>query len=99
MVRPVETFEGRKPTPMTNIELLQKISEARGLAHRAPFAEWSKDHRGHSAIVHHTSAWADKSNEFFELMAEADRRGLKMPPCDCPEGDHESTAHIKRGED
>lgn len=67
-------------------DLLQKISVARGLAHRAPFAEWSMDHRGHSAIVHHTSAWADRSNEFFSLMNEADRRGLAMPPCDCPPG-------------
>lgn len=74
---------------MTDAELLEKTSRARGLAHRAPFAEWSKDHRGHSAIVHHTRAWADRSKEFFGLMDEVDRRGLKMPPCDCPPADHE----------
>lgn len=31
---------------MTDEELLTKTSAARGLAHRAPFAEWSKDHKG-----------------------------------------------------
>lgn len=74
---------------MNDHELLTKTAAARGLAHRAPFAEWSKDHRGHSAIVHHTRGWADRSNEFFGLMAEVNRRGLKMPPCDCPAGAHD----------
>lgn len=71
---------------MTDEELLQRTSAARGAAHRAEFAEWSMDHKGHSAIVHHTNGWADRSREFFELMDEVERRGLKMPPCDCPDG-------------
>lgn len=74
---------------MTNEELLQKTAAARGLAHRAPFAEWSKDHRGHSSIVNHTDAWAVRSNEFNVFMDEVERRGLKMPPCDCPPGAHD----------
>lgn len=74
---------------MTDEELLAKTSAARGLAHRAPFAEWSKDHRGHSAIVNHTSAWAQCGNDFMSLMDECERRGLKMPPCDCPPGAHD----------
>lgn len=73
---------------MTDAELLERTAQARGLAHRAPFAEWSKDHRGHSAIVHHTRAWTDRSNDFLELMTEVDRRGLSMPACDCPPGSH-----------
>lgn len=73
---------------MTDAELLAATSAARGRAHRAPFAEWSKDHKGHSAIVHHTDAWARHADDFNALMAECDRRGLKMPPCDCPPEDH-----------
>ena len=75
---------------MTNEELIRKTSAARGLAHRAPLAEWSLDHRGHSAIVNHTNAWAVRSREFHELMDECERRGLAMPPCDCPPGAHDS---------
>lgn len=74
---------------MTNEELLLRTSIARGLAHRAPFAEWSKDHRGHSAIVHHTHAWAERGDDFVKLAEECERRGLKMPPCDCPAHFHE----------
>lgn len=75
---------------MNDQELLQRTSAARGHAHRAPFAKWSKDHRGHSAIVRHTSAWSDRSNEFLVLMNEVKRRGLQMPPCDCPLGAHDN---------
>lgn len=64
---------------MTDEELLAKVSAARGAAHRAPFAEWSKDHRGHSSIVNHTSAWATRGNELMALAEEVDRRGLKWP--------------------
>ncbi len=74
---------------MTDQELLQATSAARGDAHRAPFAEWSKDHTGHSAIVHHTRAWAERGHSFVELMSEVRRRGLTMPPCDCPASAHE----------
>lgn len=73
---------------LSDQELLVKTADARGASHRAPFAEWSMDHRGHSAIINHTSAWADRSNEFFDLMAEVDRRGLKIPECNCPAGSH-----------
>ena len=73
---------------MTNEELLRKVSEARGSAHRAPFAEWSMDHRGHSAIIHHSLAWAARSGEFFALCDELERRGLEIPPCDCPPAAH-----------
>jgi hypothetical protein len=74
---------------VTNEELLARTSAARGLAHRAPFAEWSKDHRGHSAIVNHTHAWAERGEDFLTLAAECDRRGLALPPCDCPAGAHD----------
>lgn len=74
---------------MTNEELLAKTSAARGLAHRAPFAEWSKDHRGHSSIYNHTHAWAERGDDFLTLAAECDRRGLALPPCDCPTGAHD----------
>lgn len=74
---------------VTNEQLLQRTAAARGEAHRAPFAEWSKDHRGHSAIVNHTSAWATRSNEFIDLAAECKRRGLPLPDRDCPAGAHD----------
>lgn len=74
---------------MTDQDLILQTSAARGRAHRAPFAEWSKDHEGHSAIVNHTSAWADHGRQWTELAAEVERRGLKQPPCDCPLGTHE----------
>ncbi len=74
---------------MTDEELLAKASAARGAAHRAPFAEWSKDHRGHSAIVNHTSAYADRGAEFLALAEEVAARGLDLPPCDCPPGAHD----------
>lgn len=73
---------------MTDEELLKATSAARGEAHRAPFAEWSKDHTGHSAIVHHTRAWAERGHTFVELMGECRRRGLEIPPCDCLPGNH-----------
>ena len=43
----------------------------RKIAHDAPFAEWSKDHRGHSAIVNHTNAWARAGEDW---MAACNRR-------------------------
>lgn len=73
---------------MTDTELLQATAQARGAAHRAPFAEWSKDHEGHSAIVNHTNGWAERASEFAALMVEIKRRGLATPPCDCPSGSH-----------
>lgn len=74
---------------MTNEELLAKTSAARGITHRAPFAEWSMDHKGHSSIVHHTNAWAVTGHDFVKLAKECDRRGLPIPPCDCPAGVHD----------
>ena len=74
---------------MTDEELLAKVSAARGAAHRAPFAEWSKDHRGHSSIVNHTSAYATRGDELMAFADELERRGLKLPPCDCPPGAHD----------
>lgn len=73
---------------MTDQELLERISAVRGEAHRAPLAEWSKDHTGHSAIVNHSNSWAERSHTFAELMTECRGRGLAMPPCDCPTGSH-----------
>lgn len=61
---------------LSDDELLKAIAVARKLAHDAPFAEWSKDHTGHSAIVNHTSAWSTRANEWMELVEEARRRGL-----------------------
>jgi hypothetical protein len=74
---------------MTDEELLQRTSAARGLAHRAEFAEYSKDHRGHTSIVTHKSAWSVRGDEFAALADEVARRGLKSPPCDCPAGAHD----------
>lgn len=79
----------RHQDDMTDEELLAKVSAARVLAHRAPFAEWSKDHRGHSSIVNHTTAWAARGYELMALADELERRGLKWPPCDCPPGAHD----------
>lgn len=73
---------------MNDEELLAKTSAARGLAHRAPFAEWSKDHKGRSSIVNHTSAWARQADDFIALSDECGRRGLLLPLCDCPAGAH-----------
>ena len=64
---------------MTNENLLEAVKVARQRMHDAPLAEWSKDHKGHSAIVHHTSAWAYHSKEWMRLANEVDRRGLKQP--------------------
>lgn len=61
---------------LSDQELLSKAALAREAAHIAPMAEWSKDHTGHSAIVHHTNAWADRGQEFVNLMSEVRRRGL-----------------------
>lgn len=73
---------------MTDQELLERTAKARGEAHRAPFAEWSKDHTGHSAIVHHTNSWAERGHTFCELMTEIRHRNLQMPRCDCQDGSH-----------
>lgn len=74
---------------MTDAELLEATAKARGLSHRAPFAEWSKDHRGHSSIVNHTAAWATHGRTFSDLMEEVRRRGLEIPDCDCSPGEHD----------
>lgn len=74
---------------MTDEELIERVSAARGRAHRADFAEWSKDHRGHSSIVHHADGWASESREFVRLLNELRLRGIPMPPCDCPAGAHD----------
>ena len=73
---------------MTDEELLQKTSAARGAAHRSEFAEYSMDHRGHTSIVNHVSGWAVRGDEFVELADECSRRGLKLPLCDCPTDAH-----------
>lgn len=44
----------------------------RKLAHNAPLAEWSKDHRGHSAIVNHTNAWASRGKEWMDTCDKRD---------------------------
>lgn len=80
---------------MTNEELLNRTAAARGLAHRAGFAEYSKDHKGHTSIIHHTSAWAVRGDEFITLANECERRGLKLPPCDCPPGAHDWEASVR----
>ena len=54
------------------VEATIECERLRQLAHDAPFAEWSKDHRGHSAIVNHTSAWADRGNEWLKACAKRD---------------------------
>lgn len=74
---------------MTDEELLAKTSAARGAAHRAPLAKWSKDHRGHSTIINHTTGFADRGNEFMMLADECRRRSLTLPACDCPDGTHD----------
>lgn len=74
---------------MTDEELLKEVSVALGEAHRAEFAEWAMDHRGHSAIVNHKDAWALRSREFVRLYGELKQRGLKLPACDCPAGAHD----------
>lgn len=74
---------------MSDADLIARSRAALGLAHRAPFAEWSTDHRGHSAVVNHTSAWAGHSQEVLEIDRELRRRGLGAPGCDCPPGAHD----------
>lgn len=64
---------------LSDSALLGRTKEARRAAHAAPFAEWSMDHRGHSAIINHTSAWATRSREWMDLANEVDRRGLPQP--------------------
>lgn len=73
---------------MTDEELLAQTSATLGEAHRAEFAEWSLDHRGHSAIINHKDAWAFRTREFVRLYGELKQRGLKLPKCDCPPGAH-----------
>lgn len=74
---------------MTDEELLGRCAAARGAAHRAEFAEYSLDHQGHTRIVNHVSAWAVRGDEFAALADEVARRGLKLPPCNCPSGAHD----------
>lgn len=73
----------RDSAPMTDDELLAATAAARGLAHRAPFAEYSTDHLGHTRIVNHTNSWAKRSDEFMALARRCRERGLVPPPCDC----------------
>lgn len=47
----------------------ERLREA---AHIAPFAEFSMDHRGHTAIVNHTNAWATRGNEWAEACRKRD---------------------------
>lgn len=44
----------------------------RKLAHEAPFAEWSMDHRRHSSIVNHTSSWATRGKEWSDACDKRD---------------------------
>lgn len=88
MIGFVQNARGRLIFDMTDEELLNKTSAALGAAHRAPFAEWSMDHHGHSSIVNHTDAWAKRSKEFMDLIDECLCRGLKPPKCDCPPDAH-----------
>jgi hypothetical protein len=81
---------------LTDDELLRRVSAARGAAHRAPFSEWSKDHRGHSSIVNHTVSFAARGNDFAALAIELRKRGLNIPACDCPEGAHDWEAPKKK---
>jgi len=48
----------------------------RKMAHEAPFAEWSMDHRGHSSIVNHTSAWARLGNDWVRACDKRDLEAL-----------------------
>lgn len=73
---------------MTDAELLTATSVARA-AHRAPMAIWSMDHQGHSSINNHTSGYAFRGNDFMALADECEKRGLKLPQCDCPAGAHD----------
>jgi hypothetical protein len=74
---------------MTDEELLEKTSKARGNAHRSELSEWSLDHKGHSSIVNHETSWASRGHDFMALSDECAKRGLKLPPCDCPPGAHD----------
>jgi hypothetical protein len=80
---------------VTDADLLAKTAAARGAAHRAPMAMFCTENlygkpTGHFFLEDHTHAYADRAHEFSLLMAEVKRRGLEMPPCDCPEGAHDN---------
>jgi hypothetical protein len=79
---------GSDPLPLAPVEYAEFLSKIRmsreieeqerecarlrALMHDAPLAEWSKDHRGHSAIVNHTRAWADRSREWMAACNKLD---------------------------
>lgn len=84
----LQVRRGHPFSALTDDELLRSTSEARGAAHRAPLQEWSMDHKGHSAIVNHSRAWADRGAEFNALAEECRRRKLTLPPCDCSPESH-----------
>lgn len=52
--------------------VLERCEQLRKLAHEAPFAEYSMDHRGHTAIINHTSAWARLGNDWVKACEERD---------------------------
>lgn len=67
---------------MTLSSLIERLEadceRLRRAAHEAPFAEWSMDHRGHTSIVKHTSAWATRSNEWLAACDRLDRARSAM---------------------
>lgn len=78
---------------MTDQELLQAASAARGAAHRAPSAEVYAENingmpTGKLRIRDHTNGWADRATDLHNLWLELKRRGLSLPPCDCPPDAH-----------
>ncbi len=78
---------------LSDQELLKATSAARGAAHRALLARTFDENAfgkptGRKLIEEdgHTSAWASRGRDFAKLAAEVARRGLEIPPCDCPPG-------------
>ena len=64
---------------MADEELIDAAKLARRRAQEAPLAEFHLDHDGHRWVGPAT-AWADRSREWSALMAEVDRRGLRIAP-------------------
>ena len=73
---------------MTDQELLEKTSKARGEAHRVPMRPYRVDADGHKWVETSSVAFSARADAFFALAAEVKRRGLKLPACDCPDGSH-----------
>jgi hypothetical protein len=59
---------------MTDQELLMRTSAARGLVH--------------NAVAENSDAWDTRAAEFSDLVDECSRRGLQIPACNCPAGNH-----------